>query len=121
MSYRMQITLDAATQVKVRRRAESIGIPVAEYVRRVIAADLGDGPSKSGVAELFDLGRSSERTDEAPLRHALVDLFRHLLGIMVPSGHSIRRGSRPRQFATSEHSPERWPTPGHVQPWHSRG
>lgn len=72
MTSRMQITLDATTQVKVRRRAESIGIPVAEYVRRVIAADLGDGPSKSGVAELFDLGRSSEPTDIATNKRQMI-------------------------------------------------
>ena len=68
----MQITLDAATQIKVRRRAESIGIPVAEFVRRVIAADLGDGPSKSGVAELFDLGRSSEPTGIAATKRQMI-------------------------------------------------
>ena len=45
---------------------------MAEYVRRVIAADLGDGPSKSGVAELFDLGRSSEPTDIAATKRQMI-------------------------------------------------
>lgn len=72
MSSRMQITLDSATQVKVRRRAESIGVPVAEYVRRVIAADLGGDPPRSDVAELFDLGRSAEPTDIANNKRAMI-------------------------------------------------
>ena len=72
MASRMQITLDAATQIKVRRRAESIGVPVAEYVRRVIAADLGDDPPRSDVAELFDLGRSAEPTDIAQNKRAMI-------------------------------------------------
>jgi hypothetical protein len=68
----MQITLDASTEVKVPRRGESIGIPVAEYVRRIIAADLGDGSSKSGVVELFDRGRSSEPTDIATSKRQMI-------------------------------------------------
>lgn len=72
MPSRMQITLDPETQVKVRRRAESIGVPVAEYVRRVIAADLGGDPPKSDVAELFDLGRSAEPTDIAKNKQAMI-------------------------------------------------
>ena len=72
MTSRMQISLDAATQVKVRRRAESIGVPVAEYVRRVIAADLGGDQPRSDVAEIFDLGRSVEPTDIAQNKRAMI-------------------------------------------------
>lgn len=72
MTSRMQITLDPAMQVKVRRRAERIGVPVAEYVRRVIAADLGGDPPKSDVTELFGLGRSPEPTDIAKNKEAMI-------------------------------------------------
>ena len=72
MASRMQITLDPTTQVKVRRRAESIGVPVAEYVRRVIAADLGGDPPRIDVAQLFNLGRSAQPTDIAKDKHAMI-------------------------------------------------
>lgn len=72
MTSRMQITLDAAMQVKVRRRAERIGVPVAEYVRRVIAADLGEDPPRTDVAELFDIGRSTKPTDIARHKKAMI-------------------------------------------------
>jgi hypothetical protein len=65
MTARMQITLDPAIQTRVRRKAESIGVPVAEYVRRVIAKDLGGEPPKADVSELFDLGASEQHTDIA--------------------------------------------------------
>ena len=68
----MQITLDPALQNKVRRRAASIGVPVAEYIRRVIAADLGERSLKSDISELFDLGRSDEPTDIATNKHTMI-------------------------------------------------
>lgn len=68
----MQITLDPATQVKVRRRAESIGVPIAEYVRRVIAADLGDAPPRAHVSEIFGLGKSAEPTNVARDKNAMI-------------------------------------------------
>ena len=72
MTSRMQITLDPAMQVKVRRRAESIGVPIAEYVRRVIAADLGDEPPRSHVSEIFGLGESAEPTNIARDKNAMI-------------------------------------------------
>ncbi len=72
MTSRMQITLDPTTRAKIRRRAESVGVTVAEYVRRVIAADLGGEPSRSNVAELFDLDRSAESTDIAKDKRAMI-------------------------------------------------
>ncbi len=72
MTSRMQITLDPEIQVKVRRRAKKIGVPVAEYVRRIIAADLGVDPPRASVSELFDLGRSAEMTDIAKDKSAMI-------------------------------------------------
>lgn len=68
----MQITLDPAVQHRVRQRAKSMGVPIAEYVRRVIVADLGGEPPRANVSELFGLGRSAERTDIAKNKHSMI-------------------------------------------------
>jgi hypothetical protein len=72
MTSRMQITLDPAIRAKVRRRAESFGLPIAEYVRRIIAADLGDEPPRAHVSELFGLGEPAEPTHAARDKNAMI-------------------------------------------------
>ncbi len=69
---RMQITLDRGTQLKVRRKAERIGVPVAEYVRRVIAADLGGEPPKADIRELFGIASSASPTNIAKDKKAMI-------------------------------------------------
>ena len=55
----MQITLDPVRRAAVQRKAESAGISIAEYVRRLIDADVGPDARKSGdVSAIFNLGNS---------------------------------------------------------------
>jgi hypothetical protein len=64
MMSRMQITLEPEMQRRARQRASDLGISLAEYLRRLVARDLG-GPQISGeVASVFDLG-SSDHSDMA--------------------------------------------------------
>jgi hypothetical protein len=68
----MQITLDSKLRNRVRRRAESLGVPIAEYVRSALEKDLGGEPPQASVSEIFDLGRSKEPTDVGKNKHRLI-------------------------------------------------
>jgi hypothetical protein len=64
MMTRTQVTLEPEMQRRARQRASDLGISLAEYLRRLVARDLG-GPQVSGdVASVFDLG-SSDHSDIA--------------------------------------------------------
>ena len=65
MHARTQITIDAATQRKAQAKAAELGISFAEYVRRLVSADLGQRAPKADVSILFDLGASGGVTDIA--------------------------------------------------------
>jgi hypothetical protein len=58
MIQRTQITLDAEDHRRARRRASELGISLAEYVRRLVRADLGGEPRQADVSSLFALGDS---------------------------------------------------------------
>ena len=58
MMVRTQITLDSETQKRARRRASEMGVSFAEYVRQVIARDLGRPETKADISCIFNLGSS---------------------------------------------------------------
>jgi hypothetical protein len=58
MMARTQITLQPEIQRRARQRAGDMGISLAEYVRRLLARDLGSATSMANPALVFDLGRS---------------------------------------------------------------
>jgi predicted nucleic acid-binding protein len=58
MMVRTQITLETELQRRARRRANEIGVSLAEYVRRLVARDLAHLEAKADVARIFDLGGS---------------------------------------------------------------
>jgi hypothetical protein len=58
MMTRTQITLDPELQRRARRRAAEYGISFAEYVRRLIARDLGEAPGPADPTVIFNLGDS---------------------------------------------------------------
>ncbi|MGQ0626070.1 MAG: hypothetical protein ACT4PP_15660 [Sporichthyaceae bacterium] len=56
---RMQVTLDREHHERAAEKASRLGISLAEYVRRLVAADLGAEPEqRADVAEIFGIGRS---------------------------------------------------------------
>ncbi len=63
MTSRTQITLDRELQRRAREKADAQGISFAEYVRQVIANDVGP-PARPDISIIFDLG-GSEETDVA--------------------------------------------------------
>jgi hypothetical protein len=69
MMHRTQILLDPTEHRRARRRADDLGISLAEYIRRLVADDLA-GPRRRGdVSALFDLGDSGG-SDVARDKHA---------------------------------------------------
>ncbi len=66
MNARTQITMDPALQRRAQAKAAELGISFAEYIRRLVAGDLGEPKkSKPDISTLFDLGASGEPTDIA--------------------------------------------------------
>ena len=55
---RTQITLEPEIQRRARQRASDLGISMAEYVRKLVARDLGATPKTVDPSILFDLGSS---------------------------------------------------------------
>jgi hypothetical protein len=59
MMSRTQITLDPESQRRARQRASDLGVSLAEYVRRLVARDLGSPRATANPASVFDLGASA--------------------------------------------------------------
>ena len=58
MMARVQISLPLEEQRRARARAAELGVSFAEYVRRLVADDLGEQRRTTGPEALFDLGDS---------------------------------------------------------------
>ncbi len=71
MMSRTQITLDREVQRRARRRASDLGISLAEYVRRLVARDLGSSQPTADPACVFDLG-SAGGSDIARQKHEMI-------------------------------------------------
>lgn len=65
MNARMQITMDPEMQRRAQAKAAELGISFAEYIRRLVAGDLGERKPKADISIVFDLGASEEPTDIA--------------------------------------------------------
>ena len=65
MNARTQITIDPELQRRAQAKAAELGLSFAEYVRRLVADDLGEPNRKADISLLFDLGASREPTDIA--------------------------------------------------------
>jgi hypothetical protein len=65
MNARTQITIDPEMQRRAHAKAAELGISFAEYVRRVIANDLGEPKPKADISIIFDLVTEGEPTDIA--------------------------------------------------------
>ena len=59
MMARTQITLEPETHRRARQRASDLGLSLAEYVRRLVARDLGGRPGAANSSAVFDLGTSN--------------------------------------------------------------
>jgi hypothetical protein len=57
--------MDPELQRRARKKAAELGVSFAEYVRRVVAQDLGEAKPQADVSIIFDLGASVEPTNVA--------------------------------------------------------
>lgn len=85
MMARVQIAIPPEEQRRARARAAELGISFAEYVRQLIARDLGKPQPAADVTGLFNLG---ERAGSNVARHK-----HRYLGEAVEAEHekSVRR------------------------------
>jgi hypothetical protein len=67
MTVRTQVTMDSELQRRAHAKAAELGISFAEYVRRLVAQDIGEPAQKSDISVLFDL------IDEGPPTHIARD------------------------------------------------
>ena len=71
MMSRTQVTLEPEIQRRARQRANDLGISLAEYVRRLVARDLGSPRIAANPRVVFDLG-SSRNSDIAKRKDAMI-------------------------------------------------
>jgi hypothetical protein len=57
--------MDPDLQRRAYAKAAELGLSFAEYIRRLVARDLGEPRCKAPISLLFDLGGSREPTDIA--------------------------------------------------------
>jgi hypothetical protein len=72
MIVRTQITLDPEMQRRAHAKAAALGISFAEYVRRLLAQDLGEAKRKVDVSLVFDLVDEGPRTNIAHEKDKMV-------------------------------------------------
>ncbi len=71
MMARVQVSFSPDEHRRARARATELGISFAEYVRRLVARDLGEGRRSADPGGLFDLGDSGG-SDVAREKHRYV-------------------------------------------------
>jgi hypothetical protein len=97
MNARTQITMDPELQRRAQARAEELGISFAEYVRRLLASDLGERKPKADISIVFDLGASDEPTDIARDKDKMI-------GEAVWENYLRKTGRKPRRRARAKAS-----------------
>jgi hypothetical protein len=71
MMTRTQLSLDSEMLRRARKRAAELGISLAEYVRRLVAEDLGGRAQTVDPSVVFNLG-SSGGSDIAANKDAMI-------------------------------------------------
>src|SRR5215470_16213057 len=98
MNARTQITMDPELQRRAHAKAAELGLSFAEYVRRLVAHDLGEPRRNADISLLFDLGASHEPTDIARTKD-------QMLGEAAWADHvratARKSGGRPQRRARS--------------------
>jgi len=99
MTVRTQITMDPETQRRAQAKAAELGISFAEYVRRLVANDLGEpARAKPDISVMFDLGASGEPTNIARDKDKMIDqaVWEEYLRKTGRAKPAVRRGRRAR-------------------------
>src|SRR5215468_5894354 len=97
MNVRTQITLDSELQRRAQAKAADLGISFAEYVRRLVASDVGqpEPKSKPDISIIFDL------VDEGPITNIARDKDK-MIGQAVWEDYVRATGRTSRRKAQSK-------------------
>jgi hypothetical protein len=87
MKARTQITIDLEMRRRAQAKAAALGISFAEYIRRLLAQDLGEAKRKVDVSLVFDLVDEGPRTNIARYKDKM-------LGDAVWKEHYRKIGSK---------------------------
>lgn len=91
MNARTQVTLNPEMQRRAQAKAAELNISFAEYVRRLVALDLGDLKRKADVSALFDLADTGSKTNIARDNNEMV-------AEAILQEHSSGRGKKKTTF-----------------------
>jgi hypothetical protein len=92
MNARTQITMDPEMQRQAQAKAAELGISFAEYVRRLVAEDIGESKPKADISIMFDL------IDEGPPTNIARDKNK-MIGEAVWQNYLRKTGRKPRRRA----------------------
>jgi hypothetical protein len=102
MTVRTQITMDPEMQRRAHEKAAELGISFAEYMRRLVANDLGEQKPKADISIFFDLA-----DDDGPATNIARDKDK-MIGEAVWNEHlrktGPKTGGKPRRRAQSDTS-----------------
>ena len=87
MNARTQISMDPEMQRRAHAKAAELGISFAEYVRRLVAQDIGEPKRKTDISVLFDL------IDEGPPTNIARDKDK-MIGQAVWNEHLRKTGRK---------------------------
>jgi hypothetical protein len=97
MNARTQITIDPEMQRRARAKAAELGISFAEYIRRLVADDIGEAKAKADISIIFDLVDEGPPTNIAKdkdkmLSDAVWEEHLRSIGRRAPSSRRKRQG-----------------------------
>jgi hypothetical protein len=95
MNARTQITMDPELQRRAQAKAAELGISFAEYVRRLVANDLGERKPKADVSLIFNL------VDEGPPTNIARDKDK-MIGEAVWDNYLRKMGRKPASAAKTK-------------------
>jgi len=90
MNARTQITMEPELQRRAQAKAAELGISFAEYIRRLVAGDLGEPSAKADITSLFNL------IDEGPPTNIARDKDA-MLAAAVWQEHLRKTGRQPQR------------------------
>jgi hypothetical protein len=95
MNARKQITMDPEMQRRAEAKAAELGISFAEYIRRLVAGDLGERKPKADISIMFDL------VDEGPVTNIARDKDK-MIGEAVWENYLRKTGRKPRRARSAK-------------------
>jgi hypothetical protein len=102
MNARTQITMDPEMQRRAQAKAAEMGISFAEYIRRLVAQDIGKPKPRADISAVFNLVDEGPVTDIARdkdkmIGEALWQNYLRKMGRLPGSSMAKRRPQAPKK------------------------